>query len=143
MRDIVRRNPAFFRLIPYTLVAPVDLAARGSRRQIALIYELPTDLIDSHLTNLPHHGRPCIQAPHSIAAEQKPTGYQNSRMVTRRRSINDKITVLHNNKLMPNKTKTITIKHISRRGQSSRGQRLSDTRRNNKSYSSEALLTTQ
>jgi len=68
-RDFVRRNPVFLRLIPYTPVQLTDLAARGSRRQIALIYELPPDLIDSHLTDLPHHGKPCMQAPHRIAAE--------------------------------------------------------------------------
>ena len=137
------RNPDFFRLIPYTPVPPTYLVARGSRRQIALIYEMPTDLIDSHLTDPPHRGRQYIQAPHTIAAEQKSAGYQNSRMVTRHRATNDEITVLHSSKPMPNKTKTVPIKHISRRGQSSHGRRLSDTGRNNKSYSSETLLTTQ
>jgi len=48
-----------FRLIPYTPVPLIDLAARGSRRQIALIYELPIELIARQLTYLPHHGMSC------------------------------------------------------------------------------------
>ncbi len=92
------------------------LAACGCRRQISLIYELPTELIDNHLTNLPHYGRPCTQAPHTIAAERKPASYQNSRVATHRRTKIDKIKAPHNTKLKANMTTTVPIKHISRRG---------------------------
>ena len=141
--DFVRRIPAFFRLIPYTPVPSTSLAACGSRRQITLIYELPTELIDNHLTDLPHYGRPCTQAPHTIAVERKPAGYKNSRMATRRRTKIDRITAPHIIKPKGKRTKTAPKSHISRRGQSSTGRRLSDTRRHNKSYSLEIPHTTQ
>ena len=141
-KDFVLRIPAFIRLIPYTPVPPTYLTACGSRRQIALDYELPTELIDNHLIDLPHYGRPCTQAPHTVAAERKPAGYQNSRMATRRYTKIDRITVPHNTKPKANRTKTVKKKHISRRGQSSTRRRLSDTRRNNKSLSSETPHTT-
>jgi len=39
-RDFVRRNPAFFRLIPYTPVPPTAIDASGPRRPRPTIYEL-------------------------------------------------------------------------------------------------------
>jgi hypothetical protein len=51
-----------------------DLVASGSRRQIASIYELPIDLIDRQLINLPHYGKSCTLAPDTIAAGRKPAG---------------------------------------------------------------------
>ena len=102
------RSPAYglpvSRLIPYTSVPSSDLATRGSRRHIALIDELPTELIASNLTNLPHHGSPFTYAPYKVVAAQKPTNYQNGRIAARHRTTTDKITNLHNIKPGLNKT---------------------------------------
>ena len=57
-RDFVRRNPAFFRLIPYTPVPPTAIAASGLRRLRPTVYELLITPIEGYHSYSPPHGGP-------------------------------------------------------------------------------------
>jgi len=89
----------FFSFLKYTPIPQTNHAARGSRRQITSIYELPINSIDKHLIYLSHYGEPCNLAPRTTVAERKPVDLTNRRMITRHRKtfnrIASKITTLH------------------------------------------------
>jgi len=113
------------RTLPYH---QTDFAACGSRRQIALIYEMSIDLIDRHLINLQHYGRPCTLTPDTIAAGRKPAGSTNSRPACRHRRNYHGRAAPGAPTHMANKAKFTRSKLFRRRGRRSLGRRLSDDR---------------
>ena len=121
-------KPGFFdlsRTLPYH---QTDFAACGSRRQIALIYELPIDLIDKHLIGLPHYGNPCTLAPDTTAAGRKPAGSTNHRLACRHRRNYHRKAAPDALAHMANMAKHTKSKPFRRRGRRPLGRRLSDVR---------------